>query len=62
MVDVRLRDLVAHEGLTVLSDSWYKEKTKILCTGMCACMLIDHALVSYLSDGCLKPAASRKAS
>ena len=28
---------------------------------MCACMFIDHALVSYLWDGCLKP-ASRKVS
>lgn len=26
---------------------------------MCACMFIDHALVSYLCDGCLKPASGK---
>ena len=60
MVGGRLRDVVAHEGSTVLSDSWRKKRQNLF-TGMCAFMLIDHALVSYLSDGCLKP-ASRKAS
>ena len=64
MVGGRLRDVVVHEGSTVLSDPWTilaQQKTKNLFTGMCACLLIDHALLSYLCDGCLKP-ASRKAS
>ena len=63
MVGGRLRDVVAHEGSTVLSDSWCKEKKdkKKLFTGMSGCMFLDHALMSYSSDGGLKP-ASRKAS
>ena len=60
MVGGRLRDRVAHEGSTVLSDLVQK-KTKKVFTGMCGCMFLDHALMSYSSDGCLKP-ASRKAS
>ena len=56
MVGGRLQDVVAHECSTVLS-----KKTKILFTGMCAWMFIDHTLTPNLSDGCLTP-ASRKAS
>ena len=43
MVGGRLRDVVAHECSTVLSNSWRK-KTKILFTGMCAWTFIDHTL------------------
>ena len=60
MVGGRLRDVVAHECSTVLSNSWRK-KTKILFTGICAWMFIDHTLTPNLSDGCLTP-ASRRAS